>query len=208
MRVTLIAASVLAIAIAGGAATAADDDVSLTVDDAMVQFPGFLVMRGRVSGTSGWVEIQAKRCGERAFSSFTSAQIDRGTWEIRAPGKDIRESAVIRAVWRRDRSQVVRIRVAPQVWINDHEGARSGLYDVAVYAQHYYDGGKIRVQRLDRATSRWRTVKTLRLKRGAFGISQALYRPTLPRGTPLRAVRPASADSCYVQAISPVYVIK
>jgi len=203
-----VAAAVLVLALTAGTAPAADHDVSLSVDDATVLFPGFLVMRGRVSGTRGWVEIQARKCGERSFSSFTSAPIDRGTWEIRAPGKDIRENAVIRAVWQRDRSATVRIRVAPEAWINDHERTRSGLLDVGIYAQHYYDGGKIHVQRLDRTTNHWRTVKTLQLKRGGYGVSQAVFRSSFPKGTPLRALRPASRDGCYVQALSPVYVVK
>jgi hypothetical protein len=182
--------------------------VSLTVDDATVMFPGLLVMRGRVTATTGWVEIQARRCGERSFSSFTSAPIDRGTWEIRAPGKEIRENAVIRAVWHRDRSPTVRIRVAPGVWIEDFERTRSGRLEVGMYAQHYYDGSEIHVQRLDRATNRWRTVKSLSLKRSGVGVSVAVFRSTFPKGTPLRALRPASKDGCYVQAISPVYVVK
>jgi len=208
MRVWPAAAAVLVIALTAGTAPAADDDVSLTVDDATVTFPGFLLMRGRVSGTRGWVEIQARKCGERSFSSFTSAQVDRGTWEIRAPGKDIRENAVIRAVWRHDRSATVRIRVAPELWINDHERTRSGLLDVGMYAQHYYDGGKIHVQKLDRTTNRWRTMKALRLKRSGVGVSLAVFRSSFPKGTPLRALRPASPDGCYVQAFSPVYVVK
>jgi len=208
MRVWPAAAAVLVLALTAGTAPAADDNVSLTVDHASVIFPGFLVMRGRVSGTRGWVEIQARRCGERSFSSFTSAPIDRGTWEIRAPGKDIRENAVIRAVWRRDRSATVRIRVAPELWINDHERTRSGVLEAGMYAQHYYDGAKIHVQRLDRATNRWRTVKTPRLKRSGVGVSVAVFRSSFPNGTPLRALRQASQDGCYVQAISPVYVVK
>jgi len=208
MRLWPAVVVVLAAALAAAKAPAADNDVSLTVDDATVQFPGFLVMRGRVTATTGWVDIQARKCGERSFSSFTSAPIDRGTWEIRAPGKDIRENAVIRAVWHRDRSGTVRIRVAPEIWVNDFERARTGLIEVGMYAQHYYAGGKIHVQRLDRTTNRWRTVKTLLLKRDAVGVSKAVYRPSLPKGTPLRAVRPASRDGCYIQATSPVYVIK
>jgi hypothetical protein len=202
------AAVALAAALLTGTAPAADDDVSLTVDDATVLFPGLLVMRGRVSGTTGWVEIQARKCGERSFSSFTSAPVDRGTWEIRAPGKEIRENAVIRAVWRRDRSAPVRIRVAPSPWMDDHERTRSGLIDVGLYAQHYYDGGKVYVQRLDRSTNRWRTVKTLLLKRSGVGVSIATFRSTFPKGTPLRALRRASKDGCYVEATSLVYVVK
>ena len=208
MRFWPAVAAALTAALAAGAAPAADNDVSLTVDDATVMFPGLLVMRGRVTATNGWVDIQARRCGERSFSSFTSAPIDRGTWEIRAPGKEIRENAVIRAVWRRDRSQTVRIRVAPGIWIEDFERTRSGRLEAGMYAQHYYDGSKIHVQRLDRATNRWRTVKSLPLKRSGVGVSTAVFRSAFPKGTPLRALRPASKDGCYVQATSPVYVVK
>jgi hypothetical protein len=217
-RLAISAATASMVLFGGGVAPAAPQPVSLLVEDTTVAFPGFLVMKGRASGTSGWVEIQAKKCGERSFSSFTSAEIDRGQWEVRAPGKTIQENAVIRAVWRRERSASVRIRVEPGLWMLSAEAEgrlgvplpreREGMYDVAMQLSSYYPGGKVFVQRLDRAANAWRTFRMLRLKRGTHGISYVFFRPAVPRGTPMRAVRPASRDGCYVKGISRVVVTK
>ena len=148
------------------------------------------------------VRVEVRECGSTFFRTFVELHPSSGGGWSTPAGSAI--TATYRARWRGRTSTTVTIRQRANVAL---ERRRSGSgFVVAVVATRSFWRRQVLLQR--RTRSGWQTLRRLVLadsvqSSGVVSASQATFRLSVPRGTVLRALLPASqAAPCYVESVS------
>ena len=152
------------------------------------------------------VTIQAKDCGFPSFRVVGGATtVEGGGWS--APFYP-RINTQLRAIWRDATSRAIEVRVPVMLRIYKRT---NGRLEVAAWGAKSFWRKRVRIERLDRV-GRWRFARTVTLTQGlptggSPGVgtsgSFASFKPSLPKGTQVRAVMPlAQARPCYAAGIS------
>jgi hypothetical protein len=149
------------------------------------------------------VTVQANEC---AFPGWRDVQTvatgRRGAWNASA---DVLTKTTFRAQWKGTTSRTVGVETRPGVEIEQLTRSR---WSVGLFALRSFLDQHGRLQRFDRRTGRWHTVKVFRLtekvRRGAVGVwTYARFRARVPRGARVRAYVPRSQVApCYLAGFS------
>jgi hypothetical protein len=146
------------------------------------------------------VTVQGKECGVPGafFRGLLSATTDEGGgWEANL---SINTKTVIRAVSGSDVSRDLTVQIRAPVGLAPMPGKPSGRFRVGVGGVVPRGGKRVTIERFDRASSRWHTVRTIVLD--ATGAKKG-FRLAVPKGTTVRAVLPLSqAKPCYLAGYS------
>jgi hypothetical protein len=149
------------------------------------------------------VTIQAKDCGSNFFRVVDGATTEGdGGWSTQyTPGIN----TTLRAVWNEKASNQVIVRQRPWVYLQRESRSR---FEVGAGsaprggmpggAQASFWGKRVLVQRQDRRTGRWTTVREVKLRSGGTE-----FRAAFPGGSLVRAVLPLSqARPCFLSGVS------
>jgi hypothetical protein len=150
------------------------------------------------------VEVQARDCGQSFFRVVDGATtVEGGGWSTEYfPGI----STTVRAVWNGASSSQITVRHRAFASLR-----RLGpkLFEAGVSARASLWRRKMLIQRLDRKLGTWKTVRSVVLTHqegggpSTFVSFSAEFRTSVPEGTTLRAVLPASqARPCYLSGTS------
>jgi hypothetical protein len=151
------------------------------------------------------VTIQAKDCGQRYFTGVQAATTSAGgTWNVPTFNRGV--TTTVRAVWKGTASAPVTIRSIPEVGL-DQRGAK--VFEVGISSKGQFWRKQVLFQR--RAGGKWVTLKQVTLTETGgqpgfpFVWTSAEFRASVPKGSQVRAVLPASqAKPCYLAAVSNV----
>ena len=158
------------------------------------------VANGAVAET---VTLQANECtfpGWRDIATVATAR--GGAWDASA---DVLTKTTFRARWNGSTSRTVAVQVRPGVEIEQLTRSR---WSVGLFAVRSFLDKHGRLQRFDRRTGRWQTVKAFRLtekvRRGAVGVwTYARFSARVPGGAQVRAYVPRSQVApCYLAGFS------
>lgn len=180
-----------------------------------------LVLTGSIpsrrAGTA--VTIQANECSYPGWRDVTRARTDAGgRWHVAfdaTSGMGLTKTT-FRAKWRRAVSRPVVVLARPGVEL---EQMREMRWMISLRALRSFLGRKGHLQRFDRGTNRWRTVKTFRFTekltlppgaQTAAGVwSETTFRQRIARGTLVRAYVPrAQLGWCYLAAYSTIETVR
>ncbi len=160
------------------------------------------------AGTDDVVTIEAKECGQTAFSKALEAHVHQGGgWSVQyAPTV----TTTLRALWKGTRSASVTVQDRAWVQLSRRPRTAKGFgFEVAVRAKLQFWKRHVMIQRLDARLGRWRDVKKVVLtKTGAalgstYVWSSAEFSTAVPPATLVRAVFPLSqARPCYLTGYS------
>jgi hypothetical protein len=160
---------------------------------------------GRIaSGREGeQVKLQAKPCGMPAYQTFSQIRTTGGGTFRREYGPGI--NASVRAVWKGSASAPVAVRQAPRLQLDQRGPTR---FEIGVGSLGWMWRKKVSIQR--RQGSSWATIKRVAVTdtyhspgSGSGTWTEAEFSVTVPAGSTLRAVLPASeAKPCYLRGVS------
>jgi hypothetical protein len=146
------------------------------------------------------VTVQGKECGVPGafFRGLLSATTNEGGgWEANL---SINTKTVIRAVSGSDVSRKLTVQIRAPVGLAPTPGRPSGRFRVGVGGVVPWRAKRVVIERFDRASSRWRALRTVVLD--ATGQAEG-FRIAVPKGTTVRAVLPLSqAKPCYLAGYS------
>ena len=161
------------------------------------------------------VTVQFRQCGlyPRQFRDFLETTTeDGGKWSLfmlpHVPAT-LQSSGLLRAVWRDGVSREVEIRMRAFVELQRRPGGR---FRVRVGGTQSFWRKRVLVQRFSRRLGEWVTMRSLLLTESSGSRDYGLpgvdsltedFRPTVPKGTTIRAVLPlAAARPCYLAGYS------
>jgi len=179
--------------------------VSIKAVPALVAYGKQTTLSGAVSnGTTGEaVSLEAKACGQTAFTKVASATTTAGgAWSAAASPA---LNTVYRSVWKNTRSSELSVSVAPGLKLRR---VRRGRFTASLTAAQPFTGKSVVVQRYARVKKAWKAAKRVTLKTARPGkaptvVTSAGFRLRVPRGTRLRLVLAADqAAPCYAAARS------
>ena len=214
----LLAALAVGATIGSVATPASSVGVSLGVRPSIVGFSGKPEIFGAVTSAKAGeqVTVQFKQCGlyPAQFRDFmTTATIGGGAWslgELLQVRLQIYASGSFRAVWDDEVSREVALKMRAGVYLQ--RLPRGGRFAVRVAGAQSFWHRRVRVERFDTGSRRWILVRSLLLteSEGSRDYNQPIliattepFRPTVPKGTTLRAVLPlAAAKPCYLGGYS------
>ena len=160
------------------------------------------------AGVNDIVGIEAKECGQTAFSeAFEVHPHEGGGWTLQISPTI---TTTYRAVWKGTRSATITVQDRAWVQLNRRPRTAKGFgFAVAVRSKLQFWKRHVVVQRLDRRLGRWLDMKQVVLtETGAapgstFVWSSAEFSTAVPRGTVVRAVFPLSqARPCHLAGYS------
>jgi hypothetical protein len=190
----------------------APSDVSLVVQPALFKNTGErMTIYGAVSsGRAGEkVTVQFKACGLQpvqfrdAFETTTQAG---GSFSLAGFYRpfNLGVSGVFRAVSGGDVSEEVRVQQRAAVFMHPLRGANRGRYRVRVWGKVSFWRRFVLIQRFERRRGVWITTRRLALTE-ENGSATPSFRPSVPKGTQIRAVFPLSqARPCYLAGYGPI----
>jgi hypothetical protein len=148
------------------------------------------------------VTIQAKDCGQPSYTEVKGATTSAdGVWRTEYwPGVN----TTLRAVW--DNNISTTITLGQQAWV-ELQRLASGRFYVGVHGKRPVWRKHVLIQQ--RRSGAWKTIRTVVLTEqialGQTGAvaTYATFKPTVPRGTMIRAILPRSqARPCYLAGAS------
>ncbi len=183
----------------------AGDPVTLDATPKVVPWSSQLTLTGAVANgrANEDVAIEERRCGSSAFTRAVSTHTDPGGGWHQQWGALI--TGAYRAVWEGKASPAVTVRVRPGVTVRQPTRRR---FVVSILALEHFEGAVGVLERFDRATSRWVTVKRFRFSASGANTGTTIgtrgaVNASVPRGVLVRAVLPrASAAPCYLAGYS------
>lgn len=221
-RSTLRLGAALLAALAAGAAigsvstSASNATVTIGVRPTVVRYGAKPEIFGAVtSGKTGdVVTVQFRQCGlypEQFRDFMTTETIAGGAWslgELLNIRLQITSSGTFRAQWNGETSREVELKMRPYVDLRRLPRGR-GFY-VRVAGTQSFWRKRVRVERFDTRSRRWMLVRSLVLTQsegpgdyGAQIVATERFRPTVKKGTTLRAVLPlGAARPCYIGGYS------
>jgi len=179
--------------------------VSIKAAPALVMYGKPSTMSGAVSnGAAGEaVALEAKACGQTAFSRVASAtSTTGGAWSAAASPA---MNTVYRASWKNARSAELSEAVAPALKL---KRVKRGRFTASLTAAQPFTGKAVVVQRYVRTRKAWKAIKRVTLKTAKPGtaptvVTSAGFRLRVPRRTRLRIVLAQDqAGTCYAASRS------
>jgi hypothetical protein len=217
-RALLPVALVIGAAITSVPMSASNALVTIGVRPSVVRFSEKPEIFGGVTNAKAGetVTVQFKQCGlyPLQFRDFMTTQtIEGGAWSLQElffVGTRTDTSGSFRALWGDEVSREVAFKVRAFVDLRRLPFGR-GFYVRAGGTQSFWRQ-RVRVERFDTRSRRWILVRTVLLTESQssrnYGGSSLIvasepFRPSVPKGTTLRAVLPlASARPCYLAGYS------
>lgn len=187
----------------------ASERVTLSARPAVVSGTGTVVsttLFGSVdNGKAGEaVAIQARDCGQQFFRVVAGATtVEGGGW---SQPYFAGITTTLRALWSGDTSTQITVRQRAYTSLRRE---RAGTFVAGVSAKVSFWRKRMEIQRFDRKLGTWKTVRTVVLteqsgRAGSVLVAfYARFKMSVPKGTMLRAVLPASqARPCYLSGTS------
>jgi plastocyanin len=179
--------------------------VSIKSVPAQVTYGKPATLSGSVSNgaTGETVTLEAKQCGQTAFTRMASAtSTTGGAWSAAVSPT---MNASYRASWKNARSAELSESVAPGLRL---KRVRRGRFTASLTAAQPFTGKFVVVQRYVRTKKAWKGVKRVTLKTAKPGtaptvVTSAGFRLRVARGTRLRiTLAQAQAGTCYAASRS------
>ena len=155
------------------------------------------------------ITVQANDCVYPGWRDVHAARTDAsGRWQTTA---DALTKTTFRAKWKTAISAGVTVLARPGVALEAESRVR---WRVSLLAERSFLDRKARLQRFDKATRRWKTVKSVRLtekeRTGGVGVwTVGHVQARLPRGTQLRAYVPRQiVRPCYLAGYSVIMTVQ
>ena len=199
----LLACSAAALA-AAAAAPSAQSPISIEARPRVVPAVGDLVLSGILANGQAHehITVQANECLFPGWREVATAETEPGgVWHVTPP---LDGKTTFRAKWKTAVSAGVTVQHRPRV---DLEHLGRTRWTVRVLALRSFLDRHAQLQRFDRRTRRWRTVKSVRLtdkfSYPAGTYTGANFRARVPRGTQVRAtIARSQVKPCYLAGYS------
>jgi hypothetical protein len=179
------------------------DDITIRAYPTITRLDQLIIVSGELlpAKANEYVAVQGKECGvPGAFyrSLWGASTNEGGGWEAEF---FVRTKTVLRAVSGSEVSRDLTVQVRAPVYLIPMHGKPVGRFRVAAWGGGVSLGGKrVTIERFDRASSKWRAVRTVVLD--ATGNYRG-FRIAVPKRTTVRAVLPLSQTKpCYLAGYS------